>query len=169
MEKSAPVGRPTKYKPEYVKQAYNLCLLGATNEQLAAAFDVTTTTIDNWISGIPEFLGAIKAGREEADAKVVKSLYQRAKGYSHPDVHIAVSQGDVIKTEITKHYAPDTTACIFWLKNRRPKEWRDKQDIEHTGRDGGPIEFSDIERSKRIAALLDRARDRRDRPDPIDE
>lgn len=77
-----------------------------------------------------------------ADAEVGERLFQRACGYSHPDVHISNYQGAITQTEITKHYAPDTTACIFWLKNRRPDLWRDR--MEHTGRDGGPIETREV-------------------------
>jgi len=64
---------------------------------------------------------------------VVESLYHRATGYSHPDVVVTSYQGDVTLTEIEKHYPPDATSMIFWLKNRQPKQWRDKQELEHSG------------------------------------
>lgn len=127
-----PVGRPSSYKPEYVAIAAKLCRLGATDDDLAEAFGVSDTTIDNWKNAHPEFLGSLKAAKEEADAEVVKSLYQRAKGYEHPDVHASSYEGQVTLTPITKHYPPDTTACIFWLKNRQPKSWRDKVEADLT-------------------------------------
>lgn len=68
-----------------------------------------------------------------ADAKVVASLYKRANGYSHPALDIRTVDGEVVETEYTKHYPPDTVACIFWLKNRRPDLWRDRKEFEHKG------------------------------------
>ena len=129
----ADTGRPTKYKPEYSQQTYKLCLLGATDIELADFFDVSEATINNWKIDYPEFLESIKKGKIEADAKVAESLYKRANGYEHEDVDIKMYEGEIIKTKLIKHYPPDTTAGIFWLKNRRPKEWRDKQEIEHSG------------------------------------
>jgi hypothetical protein len=148
-------GRPSLYKPEYVVQAKKLCLLGATDRELADFFKVSEQTLNTWKAQHPEFLESLKVGKEQADQRVERSLYQRAVGYSHPDVHVSNFQGDVTLTPITKHYPPETTAGIFWLKNRRPEEWRDR--IEHTGKDGGPIqteELGDTERARRIAFLL---------------
>ncbi|MGL5391274.1 MAG: hypothetical protein ACRDA8_07860 [Shewanella sp.] len=125
-DKKPPVGRPTQYKEEYVKQAYNLCLLGATNDDLARAFEVSGTTIDNWIAKHPEFIGALKAGREEADAVVAKSLYKRAIGHTVPETKVFNNQGEILTHEVEKHIPADTTAAIFWLKNRQPAKWRDR-------------------------------------------
>ena len=78
---------------------------------------------------------------------IADSLYHRAKGYSHPAVKIlSVAQGagqpsEVQEVPYTEHYAPDTTAAIFWLKNRQPKKWRDKQEVEHTGPNGGALKI----------------------------
>lgn len=120
------MGRPTRYKKEYDELARNYCLLGATNEKLAELFGVTTTTIDNWLKAHKSFLGAVKDGREIADATVAQSLFHRAKGYSHREDKIFCNKdGDVTTVETVKHYAPDTTACIFWLKNRQREDWRD--------------------------------------------
>ena len=120
-------------------KAYKLCILGLTNPQLAAALDVSVSSIDKWLVEHEEFSSAVKRGREEADYEVAKSLYQRAMGYSHPAEEIKVIQGEVIRVPTTKHYPPDTTACIFWLKNRRKEQWRDVSKIEHSGDDGNPI------------------------------
>lgn len=126
-------GRPTAYREEFAAQAYNLCLLGATNADLARSFGVVEATIDNWIASIPEFLGAIKAGREEADAKVAKRLYSRACGYEHKAVKIFADAktGAEHVVEYIERYPPDTVAAIFWLKNRRPAQWREKQELDH--------------------------------------
>lgn len=129
----AELGRPTKYKEEYNEQAYKLCLLGHTDAELAAFFDVSETTINNWKLEYPDFLESIKKGKEIADGEIVQSLYSRAVGYSHAEVDIKVIDGRIVQTELVKHYPPDATSMIFWLKNRQPKKWRDKQVTEHEG------------------------------------
>ena len=121
-----PVGRPTSYKPEYAELAHNYCLLGANNQKLAVLFDVAPSTFSLWLANIPEFSDAVKKGRDVADALVAKSLYQRALGYSHPEMDIKVISGLIVQTETVKHYPPDTTAATMWLKNRQPETWRDK-------------------------------------------
>jgi transcriptional regulator with XRE-family HTH domain len=126
-------GRPTKYKPEYENQALILAEKGFTDKEIASIFNVTEQTLNNWKKDFPQFFESLKKGKEIADQKVVQSLYQRALGYSHPEVHISNFQGEITKTNIIKHYPPDTTACIFWLKNRDKENWRDKQDIGITG------------------------------------
>lgn len=119
-------GRPTLYRPEYAEQAYKLCLLGATNDDIADFFGVCRKTANTWIADQARFGDAVRRGRMVADAEIAESLYQRAKGYSHPDVHVSSFQGDVTLTPITKHYPPDTGAASLWLRNRQPKMWRDK-------------------------------------------
>lgn len=119
-------GRPTVYKPEYCGIATQLCKLGAINEDLAKFFGVAPSTVDKWLKEKPEFSGAIKAGREIADAEVAEKLFHRAIGYSHPEVHVSNYLGKITKTPLVKHYPPDTAAAFIWLKNRRPDLWRDK-------------------------------------------
>lgn len=130
-EKSANTGgRPTLYREEYDEMAYRLCLLGATDKDLAETFGVSEQTIITWRSKHPGFLESIKKGKEIADARVAESLFQRANGFVATDTHIAVIDGAVVKTPTEKVYPPDTTACIFWLKNRQPGKWRDKVEIK---------------------------------------
>jgi DNA-binding XRE family transcriptional regulator len=131
-------GRPSVYKSEYVQQAYLYCKLGAIDEQLAEFFDVSVQTINNWKKEHYEFNLALKAGKRIADLEVVEALYKKATGYEHPDVDIKMYEGQIIQTPLIKRYPPDTTAAIFWLKNRQPKQWRDKQDIDHNGVSGLP-------------------------------
>jgi hypothetical protein len=134
-----PAGRPTKYRATYATQAKKLCKLGATDRELADFFQVDVVTLNAWKTRYPRFLKSLKLGKESADARVEQSLYHRAMGYSHPDVHVSNYQGEITVTPLVKHYAPDPVACIFWLKNRRPDLWRDKVDHSLTGKDGGPI------------------------------
>jgi len=132
-----PAGRPSKYQPDYPQQARRLTLLGLTDEEMATFFEVDVRTIYNWDNEHPEFFQARARGKAHADGRVAEKLYHRALGYNHPEVHITAFQGEVIITPITKHYPPDTQAASWWLKNRQPTKWRDRQ--EHTGADGGPL------------------------------
>ena len=139
------IGRPTKYRIEYNEQAYKLCLLGHTDEELAEFFEVHVSTIHQWKLDYPDFSDSIKKGKEIADAEVSKSLYHRALGYSHPDVDIKAVNGEIVETPVMKHYPPDATSAIFWLKNRQPKKWRDKQVMEHEGGlEIKPVKISDL-------------------------
>jgi len=123
-------GRPSKYKEEYAEQAYNYCLLGAIDEQLASFFDVSVTTINTWKETYPDFLASIKKGKEQADLEVTQSLKKRASGMKLKKQ--VIKEGGII--ELEDEIPPDTAAMIFWLKNRQPKIWRDKQETEHSGR-----------------------------------
>jgi hypothetical protein len=74
---------------------------------------------------------ALKVAKDAADARVERRLWERAMGYSHLSEKLFCSRGKVIRVEIVEHYPPDTTACIFWLKNRQPGRWRDRVDVQH--------------------------------------
>ena len=137
---------PSAYKAEYAEQARKMCALGATDAELGEFFGVSRSTVSAWKTRHSAFGDAVAAGKSDADDRVEKSLYQCAVGYSHPDVHISHYQGEVTVTPITKHYPPNTTAAIFWLKNRRSAVWKEKVDHEHTGKDGGPVTVTKIER-----------------------
>lgn len=126
-------GRPSKYKAEYASIAAAMCRLGATDAQLADAFGVSVSTVNLWKVQHAEFSESIKVPKAEADERVEQSLYRRALGYEHDEVDIKVVGGEIVQTDIRKYYPPDSTAMIFWLKNRKPSEWRDKQDVEHSG------------------------------------
>jgi len=128
-------GRPTAYKPEYAKQAEKLCLLGATDSEVADFFEVDVRTIHRWKADHEEFCHSIKSGKAVADERVERSLYQRAVGYEQSEVKIFMPGGAdaPVYAPFTAKIAPDTTAAIFWLKNRKPAEWRDVSRTEHSG------------------------------------
>jgi hypothetical protein len=126
-------GRPSKYKPELNEQAYRLSLLGLVDEELASFFEISVDTLNEWKKVHEGFSASIKSGKKDADGDVAKKLLERAMGYSHPDVDIRVIEGKIVKTDVIKHYPPDPTALIFWLKNRNPEKWRDKKELEHSG------------------------------------
>jgi len=123
-----PGGRPSKYKPEYCQQALNLCLLGATDAELARSFDVIEETIREWKVDHPEFSAALKEGREDADAKVASSLYKRATGFT---------QGET-------YYPPDVGAALAWLANRtrkRDQVWKTRYDHQQVD---GNVSLPDV-------------------------
>lgn len=124
-------GRPTSFQAEFIEQAEKLCALGATDLEIADFFDITVTTLNRWKSSYPDFCAAIKNAKEIADERVERSLYHRAIGYTFPAEKISVnSQGNVTRVPYREHVPPDTTAAIFWLKNRRKAEWRDRHEVE---------------------------------------
>jgi hypothetical protein len=120
-----PVGSDT-YKPEYAAQAEKACQAGFTDQELADLFGVSVRTINTWKTRHVDFLQALKAGKTEADDRVERTLYHRAVGYSHEVGKPMVIDKEVRIVTYTERMPPDTTACIFWLKNRNPEEWRDK-------------------------------------------
>lgn len=126
------VGRPSKFKTEFIEQAKNYATLGATDEQMALFFEVHLSTFYEWKVKHPEFREALIVSKGVYDSQIERSLAERARGYSHPEDKIFCNQGETVVVPTTKHYPPDTTACIFWLKNRNPAEWRDVQHHDNT-------------------------------------
>jgi hypothetical protein len=128
----AKIGRPPSYKPEFAIQAQKLCKLGATDEEAAEFFGVSVRTLYRWKAEHEAFCQALKVGKAEADDRVERSLYARAVGFERDAVKIFMPANAVqpVVVPFKEHVAPDTTACIFWLKNRRKTEWRDR--IDHT-------------------------------------
>jgi len=124
--------RPTAYKIEYSHIAWRFALLGAIDADLAEAFEVSEQTINAWKKKHPDFLESLKKGKIAADAKVVGALFNRATGYDAKAVKLFMHEGNIIEHEYTVHYPPDITACIYWLKNRRPGQWRDKPAVAVT-------------------------------------
>lgn len=136
------MARPSKFKEEYISQAEKLCKLGATDMEIADFFDVDVRSIYRWKAENEAFCQALKSGKTEADDRVERSLYARANGYEHDEVDIRVIGQEIVQTPIRKYYPPDTTAAIFWLKNRKPAEWREMKAMELTGAAGGPVDHN---------------------------
>jgi len=128
-------GRPTLYDPKFCGIATRFFRLkaGGTNAELAEMLGVSIASVSKWLAEIPEFSEAVRSGKVESDAQVVNALYRRATGYTHPDTDIKMHMGVIIKTPIVKHFPPDVQAAQFWLKNRHPDAWKDKQEVEHKG------------------------------------
>ena len=127
-------GRPSKYQEEFADQARKLCLLGATDAELADFFEVCEATINNWKREHPAFLESIRAGKIKADAEVADSLYRRATG-EFIQLEKLVKKDDGSYEAIRyKSYVPgDPNAAYKWLQNRRAQNWTDKQVVEHQG------------------------------------
>lgn len=125
------MGRKSTYKEEYANQALKLCLLGATDKELADFFGVSEQTLNKWKKDFPKFLESLKKGKSIADANVASKLYDRAIGYNCKATKFATLEGKITDSkEYIEHYPPDTTAAIFWLKNRQPEKWRDKKEVD---------------------------------------
>ena len=137
-----PGGRPTKYKPEYVKLAFKFALLGATDKDLAKCFEVDESTIQMWYRRHPEFSSSVIKGRDEADANVAHSLYRRACGFYRDDavkIFMPANADAPVYASYSEYYPPDSGAAMNWLKNRQGAKWRDR--VEHTGSDGAAIQI----------------------------
>lgn len=124
-------GRNPAYKPEYAEQARKLCLLGATDYELADFFRVDTRTIYRWKNTYEDFCQAAVVGKEKCDDRVERSLYNRSVGYNYESEKVFNYQGEIVRASVVEHVPPDTGAAMNWLKNRRPGEWRDKIDHVH--------------------------------------
>ena len=128
-------GRPTDYKPEYDEQAEKLCKLGATDKVLADFFNVSETTINNWKIAYPSFFESITRGKVLPDDKVEEALFNTAIGYEYEEESVSTpgeggSEKSGYKTTYKKKALGDFRAQRFWLMNRRPEKWREKQEIE---------------------------------------
>lgn len=134
------MARPTVYdKDVHPHWAWALALEGKTDAQIASAMEVSERTFSYWKKKFPEFLQSLKEGKEPSDSKVEKSLFQRACGYSVKEKKVVFgcdeqgNQKPVRIETVEKEVAPDVTAAIFWLKNRKPDQWREKKDVNITG------------------------------------
>lgn len=122
-------GRPAK-PPADSEKIEAIASLGLIDSEIAVILGISERTLNYWKKD-PEFLQSIKRGKTKADAKVTQSLYRSATGYEYTD-----------KNGQKVYVPPNITAIIFWLKNRRPDLWRDKQQQEHSGRVEAILRFA---------------------------
>jgi hypothetical protein len=132
-------GRPSLYRPQYAKQAKELCERGATNGMLARFFGVNVSTIWEWSLRYKDFYDALRMGKAIADECVERSLYARCLGY---DFDFDLGGGEVV----IRHLPPDIPAIKMWLYNRQPNKWREKIEVERTGgmSDRSPLELKKL-------------------------
>lgn len=154
-----PGGRPPTYDPaRHCARATRLALLGLTNDDIAQALEITTSTFAQWQKDHQEFSDAIAEGKVDADAKVAQSLYKRAVGMATPAVKIfmpkdATDASEAIIVPHAVHHPPDVNAARMWLHNRRPKDWRERREIEVTG--GLEFRIAAMSPDERLARLIE--------------
>lgn len=140
-------GRPSKFKgDETTEQVAKLAALGATDVEIADFLGVDVATLYRWKAEKPDFCNALKAAKDMADERVVRSLYWRACGYEHDEIDIRVVDKRIVETKIRKFYPPDPTAAIFWLSNRQPDVWKRNREEGAGGED----------LAKAVAGLIER-------------
>lgn len=138
-------GRPSLYKQEFSERAEAMCAAGFTDAELAETLGICVSTLNLWKRKHPEFSESLKRGKAMADAQVARSLFQLAAGYSHPAEKVFHHQGKPLVVKYIRHYPPNVTACIFWLKNRQPGHWRDVHPVELVGSSAAQIEQRSVE------------------------
>ena len=129
---------------------------GLTDEQIANNIGIRRPTLYDWKNKYPDFSDALKKGKEVIDRQVENALLKRALGYEYVETTKELTNlGLTVTKQVTKQVSPDTTAQIFWLKNRKPKEWRDKKETEVTGNLNVNNPFSDlsVEELRKLANL----------------
>ena len=171
-------GRPSLFTQKWSSEEALLKISGwakdgLTNEQIAELMGISETTLYEWQNKYPEFADALKVNKDIADRKVENALYvscqdrvikvQKAFKVKHVkyDKGKRVSEDEeVVMAEEEIHIPANTTAQIFWLKNRKPEKWRDKNETELTGANGGPLEVHNMtteEMDRRIRELTAKA------------
>lgn len=109
---------------------------GLKDEQIAHNMGIRRSTLADWKKKYPDISDALKRGKEVVDVEVENALLKRAKGFEFTETKIEQSKKDGRKVTLIKHTVPpETTAAIFWLKNRKPEQWRDKQPENQPGVD----------------------------------
>ncbi|WP_142974162.1 transposase [Enterococcus casseliflavus] len=107
---------------------------GLTDKQVAHNMNIAESTLHEWKKKYSVLSESLKRGKEVVDRQVENALLKRALGYEFKETTQELTEDGMRVTKvITKQQAPDTTAQIFWLKNRKPQEWRDKQETEISG------------------------------------
>jgi len=123
-------GAPSKFRPEYVEVAREMCWAGAIVPELAQEFGVVPSTIWRWATTYPEFRSAIEVGKSAADDRVERSLFERATGYVYPAAKTFANGGRPVTVYAPEHVPADVTAARLWLTNRRPTRWRDRTEVD---------------------------------------
>ncbi len=127
-------GRPSAFSESLALRIMELATAGATEAEIAAKIGISVATLTNWKGNKPGFFDALRDAKSVADGLVEAALFSRAVGYSHPAVKFFwdSKKGDIKSQPYIERHAPDTTACIFWLKNRQPDLWRENKDRGNT-------------------------------------
>jgi len=161
-------GRPSKYEAEWKDKLIIIqgwAKDGLTNEQIANNIGISVKTLYEWQNKYSEFGEALKKGKEVIDREVENALLKRALGYKYTEKTKELVKSPLtgkvelqVTKEVIKEVVPDTTAQIFWLKNRKPAEWRDKQEITYNGNMNINNPYKDLttEELKKLAQMSDK-------------
>lgn len=124
------MGRPAiEITEDLCRKAESLAAQGLTMEQIALSLGMGERTLYEKKAEYTQFSQAINAGQAKGVAIITNKLFERAQGYSHPEEKIFCSKnGDITRAETMRHWPPDTTAQIFYLKNRAG--WKDKTELD---------------------------------------
>lgn len=130
---------------------------GLTDEQIAINVGINVATLYDWKNKYPNIAEALKDGKDVADRQVENALFKSALGYTFDEVTKELKDDELVVTKVVhKEVQPNTTAQIFWLKNRKRAEWRDRVENAITGADGGAVKVETLTESdvdKRIKEL----------------
>jgi transposase-like protein len=119
-------GQPTKYDPAFIPIVVNLVARGLTNQEIAQTLDVEERTLYNWRREHEDLAQALVRSKELIDAQVEASLLMKANGYER-QVQKATASGKVVT--VTEYFPPSDSAIQFWLRNRKPQEFREQRDV----------------------------------------
>jgi hypothetical protein len=155
-----PAGRPSPYKPEFARIAERLCRNGATDIEVADILGISVRTFYRWCLLHDEFTAAVRVGKDAADDRVERALYQRAVGYDYVAEKVVTPKGGgPVAVPYTMHVPADVRAALHWLAIRRPKPWARIPEPPETD-----IAAIIAERRQRVAIENDRqARENRQR------
>ncbi|MFO3718505.1 helix-turn-helix domain-containing protein [Staphylococcus felis] len=128
-------------KPEALLRVQGWARDGLTMEQIAYNIGISKQTLYRWQEKSSDFLDALKVSREAADREVENALFKNALGFHYIEEQLS-DDGAIV--EVKKYAKPNTTAQIFWLKNRKANEWREKQNVEHEGTLNQKVDLSNM-------------------------
>ena len=154
------MARKTKYEDDFPARAEDYARQGMIDKEIAKKLGISEKLFYDYQMRYLQFLQAIKRGKAPVDFEVENILLKKVRGFEYDETHIEYKDLPVKGKDkpkptavkmIKKLVIPSDTAIIFWLKNRRPKKWRDKQGIEISGEDEEPIkiEFVPVKKKKK--------------------
>lgn len=142
------------FLPDYPDQIRAIMMNGFDEDDISELFDISRQQMGIWKAQYPEFKKAVEMGYTDADAEVLKALFQTATGYSHPETKVMMWDGEILTEEVEKHYKPDVQAIKLWLTNRQRKNWSDRKETTHSGDPDAPIGLRDETKREVMSSIL---------------